>query len=625
MKVIRQKKIFIRMLATVLTLAVLFALAAPALAADVQVYATTGLNVRSGPGAKYPVIGGLEKGDAVTKTGESGKWFVITYNGRKAYAYGAYLKPKDSSGGNSGNSTSAQTKMYATTSVNVRAGASTKSALLGYLDKGDEFMATGVKSGNWVQGIYNGKTAYVYGKYLTTAAPTPTPTPKPVTPDVTPKGDTVYTTVLTYMYQEPSASSMLLMALPVRQALVRLGTTGAWSFVQLGTVSGYVQTSNLSTTNSGSSNTGTTTNVYTTVLTYMYQEPSASSPMLMALPVRQALVRLGTTGAWSFVRFGNVNGYVLTSNLSTSNSGSSNTGTTTNVYTTAFTYMYQSPSTSSTLLMTLPANQALVRLSTTGAWSLVQLGTVNGYVQTSNLAISGSGSSNAGNTGTSTNVYTTTMTYMYQSPSTSSTLLMTLPANQTLVRLGATGAWTYVQLGTVSGYVQTSNISGGGTNTTDTLNPTNMYLYATGSVPLYTAMSTTGTVKQYLAKDQRTYCSAKGAYWAYVTTDSGVSGYVLVNSMASTPSSGNSAVPAPSGSVQPVAGLYYHSTPIAKRTNVSFVPMLKEPSTDMSNLLYSIPAINSAVTEVGVYGDYSYIVWRNVYTGYVRTEYLSVP
>ena len=36
-------------------------------------YATTSVNVRSGPGTKYSIVGGLNRGDMVKRTGESGK------------------------------------------------------------------------------------------------------------------------------------------------------------------------------------------------------------------------------------------------------------------------------------------------------------------------------------------------------------------------------------------------------------------------------------------------------------------------------------------------------------------------------------------------------------------------
>lgn len=59
------------------------------------VYATTSVNVRSGPGTKYSIVGGLNRGDMVKRTGESGKWIRVAYNGIEGYVYGKYLSDTD--------------------------------------------------------------------------------------------------------------------------------------------------------------------------------------------------------------------------------------------------------------------------------------------------------------------------------------------------------------------------------------------------------------------------------------------------------------------------------------------------------------------------------------------------
>ena len=58
-------------------------------------YATTSVNVRSGPGTKYSVVGVLNRGDMVKRTGESGKWTRVAYNGIEGYVYGKYLSDTD--------------------------------------------------------------------------------------------------------------------------------------------------------------------------------------------------------------------------------------------------------------------------------------------------------------------------------------------------------------------------------------------------------------------------------------------------------------------------------------------------------------------------------------------------
>lgn len=65
----------------------------------------------------------------------------------------------------------AQQTMYATTSVNVRAGDSASTQKLGSLTKGQAIMVTGEKTASgWYPVDYNGQTGYVSGKYLTATA-----------------------------------------------------------------------------------------------------------------------------------------------------------------------------------------------------------------------------------------------------------------------------------------------------------------------------------------------------------------------------------------------------------------------------------------------------------------------
>jgi len=60
--------------------------------------ADRGLNVRSGPGTKYAIVGELEKGNVVTCLGKSGSWAKIRYAaGSTGYVYAAYLDPLVSS------------------------------------------------------------------------------------------------------------------------------------------------------------------------------------------------------------------------------------------------------------------------------------------------------------------------------------------------------------------------------------------------------------------------------------------------------------------------------------------------------------------------------------------------
>lgn len=63
---------------------------------DVNTY----LNVRSGAGKSYSVIGKLSNNQEVTITGENGNWYKINYNGSIGYVSKDYITSANNSNGN---------------------------------------------------------------------------------------------------------------------------------------------------------------------------------------------------------------------------------------------------------------------------------------------------------------------------------------------------------------------------------------------------------------------------------------------------------------------------------------------------------------------------------------------
>jgi len=52
----------------------------------------TGLNVRSGPGTNYSIVGGLSNGTKVTITGQSGSWYKIKFGSTEAWVSASFIK-----------------------------------------------------------------------------------------------------------------------------------------------------------------------------------------------------------------------------------------------------------------------------------------------------------------------------------------------------------------------------------------------------------------------------------------------------------------------------------------------------------------------------------------------------
>jgi len=77
----------------------LFALSGVA-AAQTSATATTDLNIRSGPGPEYPVVGviGASQGTTINGCIQGSKWCQVSYNGVEGWAYSDYLTASFSGG-----------------------------------------------------------------------------------------------------------------------------------------------------------------------------------------------------------------------------------------------------------------------------------------------------------------------------------------------------------------------------------------------------------------------------------------------------------------------------------------------------------------------------------------------
>lgn len=131
------------------------------------------LNVRSGPGTSYGVIGGLSKGSKASVVGTSGSWYKIKYGSGYGYISSKYTTTSSSSGstgGSSSTSTSSKT-MYCTTSgLNVRSGPGTSYSSKGSLKYGQAITVVD-SSSYWYKIKYGNGYGYVGSKYVSSSKP----------------------------------------------------------------------------------------------------------------------------------------------------------------------------------------------------------------------------------------------------------------------------------------------------------------------------------------------------------------------------------------------------------------------------------------------------------------------
>ena len=144
---------------------------------ETDMKSTTSLNVRSGPGTGYKVVGYLKPEEKIQVIGKTDGWYKVKYNNADAYAsahYLTFLTPDSTpapSSGNTGSSVQPDAgfnpkKVTVTArSLHVRSGASTSSQSIGGLTKGQVVEAIG-KDGSWYKINYNGRAAYINDQYV---------------------------------------------------------------------------------------------------------------------------------------------------------------------------------------------------------------------------------------------------------------------------------------------------------------------------------------------------------------------------------------------------------------------------------------------------------------------------
>ncbi|MDR7246647.1 L,D-peptidoglycan transpeptidase YkuD (ErfK/YbiS/YcfS/YnhG family) [Priestia megaterium] len=126
------------------------------------------LNVRSGAGTTYGIIGSVVKDQTLSVVSKSGSWYKINYNGRTGYVSSDYVQ----AAGTATSPAESTTYIVMASTLNVRSGAGTNYASIGSVTKGQTLSVVS-KSGSWYKINYNGRTGYVSSDYVQASGTTP--------------------------------------------------------------------------------------------------------------------------------------------------------------------------------------------------------------------------------------------------------------------------------------------------------------------------------------------------------------------------------------------------------------------------------------------------------------------
>ena len=123
------------------------------------------LNVRSGAGTSYSIVGKLSKGTKVTILKKSGSWYQIKSGSITGYVSGDYLDVTLNSSNGGGSSTTSKTGTVTCNTLNVRSGAGSSYSIVGKLSKGTTVTILKT-SGSWYQVKSGSITGYVSSEYI---------------------------------------------------------------------------------------------------------------------------------------------------------------------------------------------------------------------------------------------------------------------------------------------------------------------------------------------------------------------------------------------------------------------------------------------------------------------------
>jgi uncharacterized protein YgiM (DUF1202 family) len=129
--------------------------------------ATTSVNVRTGPGTTYQIIGSVAWGNELETRGPSADgWTPVYYNGQAAYVCSEYFETGSGTTTASAQTTGSAGTATTTADLNVRSGPGTNYTRLDTLAYGTTVTLTGTQSDGFAEITFRGATAWVSLSWL---------------------------------------------------------------------------------------------------------------------------------------------------------------------------------------------------------------------------------------------------------------------------------------------------------------------------------------------------------------------------------------------------------------------------------------------------------------------------
>lgn len=175
--------------------------------------------------------------------------------------------------------------------------------------------------------------------------------------------------------------------------------------------------------------------------------PGTGYSIITVMPKGTAVVVTGYSGTWAMVRYGNYSGYAVAAYLSNATQSISVQFTTANLN------LRSGPGTSYSILAVMPKGSEVSVISTSNGWSKVTYSGKTGYASSAYLT-------NAPLSPTSLGVkYTTANLNLRTGPSTSYSIILTIPKGEMVEVTDTSKAWPKVRYGEKEGYASPTYLS----------------------------------------------------------------------------------------------------------------------------------------------------------------------
>jgi len=389
-----------------------------------------GVNLRSGPGSNYSILGSFDRGTPVTVGAAMNGWTQVVINGVSGYVYSSYVTsaaaaapaptpeptpaPVITPTPDGTNATLNDDYVY------LWSRPTNRSDVRGSFDKGTRVIVQSESDG-WTYVLINGYPGYVHSEYVTLDnAPAELPAPTAAPADTAaPAGESqldsnsgIINADGVNFRESASTYSAIRGCFDKGTVVTVTGTSGSWTACTVNGVSGYVYSSYVTrgTAQSATSTEAPSSTERTGIINAEYVHhrsgPSSSNTILGTYSTGKTLTITGLSGDWTACTIDGISGYVYSQYVTETTPASAQpTPTVTPAatdssagYITGTSVNFRSgPSTTSQILGTYNSGKSVTVLGQTNGWTACTIDGVNGYiyssyVRTGTITVSGNSS-----------------------------------------------------------------------------------------------------------------------------------------------------------------------------------------------------------------------------------------